>query len=98
MGSPRASHARTEPPWAATRMAAARDHECDLLRAAGRGGWRLLPNDLPPRSTVYRCSRSGATLEIVRKPADQIGFAVHPRQWVVELTSAPSRSAAEPLI
>ena len=24
------------------------------------------------------------TIEIVRKPADQIGFAVHPRRWVVE--------------
>src|SRR5215210_6488606 len=24
------------------------------------------------------------TIEIVRKPANQVGFAVHPRQWVVE--------------
>ena len=24
------------------------------------------------------------TVEIVRKPADQVGFAVHPRRWVVE--------------
>ena len=24
------------------------------------------------------------TIEIVRKPPDQIGFAVHPRRWVVE--------------
>src|ERR671916_2479040 len=24
------------------------------------------------------------TIEIVRKPADQIGFSVHPRRWVVE--------------
>jgi putative transposase len=23
-------------------------------------------------------------IEIVRKPADQVGFAVHPRRWVVE--------------
>jgi Transposase DDE domain len=23
------------------------------------------------------------TIEIVRKPADQVGFAVHPRRWVV---------------
>jgi transposase len=28
------------------------------------------------------------TLEIVRKPADQRGFAVHPRRWVVERTLA----------
>ena len=28
------------------------------------------------------------TLEIVRKPADQQGFAVHPRRWVVERTLA----------
>ena len=26
--------------------------------------------------------------EIVRKPADQQGFAVHPRRWVVERTFA----------
>src|SRR5919205_958304 len=24
------------------------------------------------------------TIEIVRKPPDQVGFAVHPRRWVVE--------------
>jgi transposase len=28
------------------------------------------------------------TLEIVRKPADQRGCAVHPRRWVVERTLA----------
>ncbi|GAA0958471.1 IS5 family transposase [Actinocorallia libanotica] len=28
------------------------------------------------------------TLDIVRKPADQRGFAVHPRRWVVERTLA----------
>ena len=28
------------------------------------------------------------TVEIVRKPADQKGFAVHPRRWVVERTLA----------
>ncbi|SNS88808.1 Transposase [Streptosporangium subroseum] len=28
------------------------------------------------------------TVEIVRKPADQRGFAVHPRRWVVERTLA----------
>lgn len=28
------------------------------------------------------------TLEILRKPADQRGFAVHPRRWVVERTLA----------
>jgi len=29
-------------------------------------------------------SATSITVEIVRKPADQIGFAVHPRRWVVE--------------
>ncbi len=24
------------------------------------------------------------TVEIVKKPPDQVGFAVHPRRWVVE--------------
>ncbi|MEW1583949.1 transposase [Micromonospora vinacea] len=28
------------------------------------------------------------TVEIVRKPADQNGFVVHPRRWVVERTLA----------
>lgn len=28
------------------------------------------------------------TVEIVRKPADQVGFAVHTRRWVVERTLA----------
>jgi hypothetical protein len=39
------------------------------------------------------------TLEIVRKPADQRGFAVHPRRWVVERTlswlTAHRRSARD---
>jgi transposase len=38
--------------------------------------------------TAYAAARvADATLiaiEIVRKPADQVGFAVHPRRWVVE--------------
>ena len=32
--------------------------------------------------------RLRTTVEIVRKPADQRGFAVHPRRWVVERTLA----------
>ena len=28
------------------------------------------------------------TIEIVRKPADQVGFAVHPRRWVAEVVFA----------
>ena len=27
---------------------------------------------------------SAIDIEIVRKPPDQVGFAVHPRRWVVE--------------
>jgi len=30
----------------------------------------------------------GLTLEIVRKPPEQIGFAVQPKRWVVERTNA----------
>jgi transposase len=33
--------------------------------------------DRPARATCI-------TVEIVKKPADQVGFAVHPRRWVVE--------------
>src|SRR4029434_1523456 len=29
-------------------------------------------------------SATSITIEIVRKPPDQVGFAVHPRRWVVE--------------
>ena len=27
---------------------------------------------------------SNVVIEIVRKPTDQLGFAVHPRRWVIE--------------
>jgi transposase len=30
----------------------------------------------------------GTTVEIVRKPADQVGFVVHPKRWVVERSLA----------
>jgi putative transposase len=30
----------------------------------------------------------GITIEIVKRPADQIGFQVQPRRWVVERTIA----------
>jgi transposase len=33
--------------------------------------------DRPATATIV-------TVEIVRKPPDQVGFAVHPRRWVVE--------------
>ncbi len=46
--------------------------------------------------TAYAAERvADATciaIEIVRKPADQVGFAVHPRRWVViDCTNLPSR-------
>ncbi len=34
----------------------------------------------------WAAARLRMTLEIVRKPAEQRGFAVHPRRWVVERT------------
>ena len=38
--------------------------------------------------TAYAAERvadaTSIAVEIVRKPADQVGFAVHPRRWVVE--------------
>ena len=39
-------------------------------------GWYYV-GDKPATATII-------TIEIVRKPPDQIGFAVHPRRWVVE--------------
>jgi transposase len=44
--------------------------------------------ELAYADTAYSAERvADATciaIEIVRKPADQVGFAVHPRRWVVE--------------
>ena len=34
------------------------------------------PGDKPATATI--------TIDIVRKPKDQVGFAVHPRRWIVE--------------
>jgi transposase len=33
---------------------------------------------------LTHATATSITIEIVRKPADQVGFAVHPRRWVVE--------------
>ena len=44
----------------------------------------------PKPSRIWALPESGPrappaiTIEVVRKPADQVGFAVHPRRWVVE--------------
>lgn len=37
------------------------------------------------------------TVEIVRKPKDQVGFAVHPRRWVVERYFALDQPQSAPL-
>src|SRR4051812_44879282 len=52
MGSPRAYHARTEPAGAAAGMAVSRDHESFYVLRGGVA-WRLLPNDLPPRTRSW---------------------------------------------
>jgi transposase len=43
-----------------------------------------------PACLKSHCSRptTSITIEIVRKFADQTGFVVHPRRWVVERTFA----------
>src|SRR5262249_5308586 len=33
-------------------------------------------------------AQTGVTLEVVAKPEGQVGFAVHPKRWVVERTIA----------
>jgi transposase len=62
-----------------------RDGAVPLLKASRR---RFPFVDLAFADSAYAARRvSEATLiaiEIVRKPADQVGFAVHPRRWVVE--------------
>ena len=71
---------------------------CVQDRDGGRGILRLLHGTLASVSLVYADggyqgrlvalaqSAWGIVLEIVRKPADQQGFAVLPRRWVVERT------------
>jgi len=71
---------------------------CVQDRDGGRGILKLLHGTLASVSLVYADggyqgrlvtlaqSAWGIVLEIVRKPADQRGFAVLPRRWVVERT------------
>jgi len=71
---------------------------CVQDRDGGRGILKLLHGTLASVSLVYADggyqgrlvalaqSAWGIVLEIVRKPADQQGFAVLPRRWVVERT------------
>jgi transposase len=71
---------------------------CIQDRDGGRGILRLLHGGLASVSLVYADggyqgrlvaiakSAWGIALQIVRKPADQRGFAVLPRRWVVERT------------
>jgi transposase len=40
------------------------------------------------RLVGWAAGRLRMTIDIVRKPAEQKGFAVHPRRWVVERTLA----------
>jgi transposase len=62
-----------------------RDGAVPLLKASRRSFPFI---ELAFADSAYAARRvSEATLiaiEIVRKPADQVGFAVHPRRWVVE--------------
>ena len=41
----------------------------------------MLPKSLPPRSTTFG---DFITVQIVRNPPDQVGFAVHLRRGVVQ--------------
>jgi transposase len=62
-----------------------RDGAIPLLKASRRSFPFV---ELAFADTAYAAERvADATciaIEIVRKPADQVGFAVHPRRWVVE--------------
>ncbi len=37
-----------------------------------------------PRAPAVTADHVVIDVEIVRKPKDQVGFAVHPRRWIVE--------------
>ena len=62
-----------------------RDGALPLLQASRR---RFPFVKLAFADTAYAAERAAAVtrivIEIVRKPADQVGSAVHPRRWVVE--------------
>src|SRR4051812_4150130 len=53
-GLPRGYHALTEPAVAAARMPLREILNEIFYVLRGGVAWRLLPNDLPPRTTVYR--------------------------------------------
>lgn len=46
-----------------------------------RSRWTPLP---PPQPSLMPAAVTIINVDIVRKPKDQVGFAVHPRRWVVE--------------
>ena len=59
--------------------------------------WRYLPNDLPPRRTVYGYFarwRAHGTLQLLH---DAHAFEVLPRRWVVERTLAWITAHRSPL-
>ena len=101
--------------WRTTRLRCGQEGEGPQAPGHGRYGWarpgprtsarrhagsrrsRAGVAPVPPRLPLHRQSLRGCwlcgekpatatiiTVEIVRKPPDQVGFAVHPRRWVVE--------------
>ncbi len=62
-----------------------RDGAVPLLQASRRAFLSSsVPSPIPPMPPSASPTRRCIAVEIVRKPADQVGFAVHPRRWVVE--------------
>jgi transposase len=66
-----------------------------MARAAQREDlWQAIPPDARLQTRIQPCTEDRAatrlqtTVEIVRKPAEQRGFAMHPKRWVVERSLA----------
>jgi putative transposase len=66
-----------------------RDGAGPVLRAS-RARWPFLARAFVDAGYAGQrvAQASSIAIEVVRKPADQVGFAVHPRRWVVERSFA----------
>ena len=104
MGSDRAVPAAPAQIWSSALLAHAGDHERNLLHSARRTVWRLVPRDLPPKSTVYRwCAlwrdtRLFETLNhlLVMADPERVGRDASPSATVMDSQSVKTTESGGP--
>jgi transposase len=87
----------------AARVVDARDHQRHLLYHA-RCPWRLLPNDLPPRGTIYRWFaiwRDDGRFEqinhaLVMANRERVGLEANPSAAIIDSQSVKTTEADGP--